>query len=230
MTSIGRNCKPRVEWAASCSAGRRVCARSGRASGLGQPRQRDAQRSGAGPQTDLGQLGRGLHGRLQRPGRRGRRGGGAGSRAGDGARVRVAVRRPGSARPRAWRAPAWRRCRGGGLGRPRRVALGGGASAARRPAGVAVGAGVAGAGVARLPLRRCGRVLGSDPITPGWRFSLIASIIASDRVRRPRAGAIRHPDAENRPSPLKRPGELVVYIECSTPGVGCPVDGPRNGP
>ena len=88
MTSLRRNCKLRVEWAASCSAARG----DGPASGLGQPRQCDAQRSCAGAQADLGQLGRGLDGRLQRAGRRRHRGGECGIRAGDGAaRARVAV-------------------------------------------------------------------------------------------------------------------------------------------
>jgi hypothetical protein len=69
------------------------------------------------------------------------------------------------------------------------AAAGSGSAAGEADADVVASAGLP--GVARLLLRRCGRVLGRDPITPGWRFSLIALIIASERAQRPAAACRR---------------------------------------
>ena len=117
----------------------------------------------------------------------------------------------------AWREPAWRR--NSACGRRRSSA----AAHGRARVGGASGG-------ARLPLRRCGRVLGNDPITPGWCLSLIALIIASDGVTAASLAWRSHPDAGNRPSLLKRPGELVVYIDSTracSPGRGL---AGRDGP
>ena len=207
------------------------------ASGLGQPRQRGAERSRAGAQADLGQLGRGLQGRLEHSGRRGCRGGGRGI----SGRRRLTFRTLAFAgrlrgRRRPCRGPRTQSVsgvcpRGGGLGAH---GLG---SGVRRCRSGRLGSGVRRARSGRLELGRgcggcgrrgVGRAAGGRPLAaaamrararqrPDHTGLAFVAHRANHRKREgseaSRGGAGAQPDAENRPSSLKRPGELVVYID-----------------
>jgi hypothetical protein len=180
--------------------GRARCTpRGSSGSGLGQARQGDSERPCARAETDLGQFGGGLDGRLQCPWRCSRRG--------RGGRCRVTRRRG----------------RGGGL------ALGGrlGLRSGRRPRGGL------GRGGGRLERGDSGLVWAAGS------GSLAAAAMRPRARQRPdHAGlafvahrpeswqatgacgalgrASHHPDAENPPSSLKRPREVVVYIDLDT--------------
>ena len=222
MTTAGQELQPRVSNGRLVPPGGR-CALGVRARGSRD--ERAAERPGARPQPDLGQLGGGLDGRLQRArGRAGRVGrlGASPSRAigRAGARCGRLGRRGRSVPPARAGASACRGRLGCRRGRPR--SAGGRRGARRRPAWAACGRGRA---------CRCGDAGACSAATRSRRAEVCRSSLQSSQATG--AADLARLDVIQMlridPRTLKRPGELVVYIDLGT-GAGARVDGPSQRP